>query len=47
MENEGEVWSWSIKLNFEVEEMVVEDIWSWWIWSWRNLEVMKFEVDEI
>ena len=47
MKNEVEVWSWSKKLNFEVEEMVVEDIWSWWIWSWRNLEVMKFEGDEI
>ena len=49
MEIEVEVWSCSIKLNFEIEEMVVEDIWSWWIGSWRNLEVMKlmkFKVED-
>ena len=35
MENEIEAWSWSIKLNFEVEEMV------------KTSEVDEFKVEEI
>ena len=40
MKNEVEVWRWSIKLNFEGEEMVKtsekfenEYIWRWCIWG--------------
>ena len=34
---EGKVWSWSLKLKFEVKE----------IWSWRNLKLEKYEDEEI
>ena len=51
MKNEVEVWSWSIKLNFEVVKMVktsevdefkVEEIWKEW-----KLKLMKSEIEEI
>ena len=44
MKNEVEVWRWSIKLDFEGEEMVKTS--ELIKLCWRNPEVMKVEVDD-